>query len=107
MKNFIYETYWDFESLKRVLERKLKYLAIAKAFVKTVNEKRYYKYSMLNIYELKSFENFLTALEKGKIIVTFAIDYFKDEKRYGQIHDHGTAFTILESDLKYVFKKIY
>lgn len=101
------DTYWDFDSLKKVVERKLKYLALIKTFVKTENDKRYYKYSLLNIYKLKSFEDFLVAIEKGKIIITFAIDYFKDKKRYGQVHDHGTAFTILENDLKSVFTKIY
>jgi hypothetical protein len=31
---------------------------------------------------------------------------YKTEKRFGQIHDHGTTFNINKNDIEKLFKKI-
>ena len=46
-------------------------------------------------------------MEKGVISVTFSIDMYTNEKRFGQVHDHGVSFDIDKSDLNKLFIQIY
>lgn len=98
---------WSFDLLKTTLERKLKRLAIIKAKNKFINDEEYFWYSYIFLYQLKSFETFLLLIENGIITITFNIDVFKNEKRYGQIYDHGTYFSINFADIEKLFDQIY
>ncbi len=100
------DTYWTFEKLENALNRKLNYLAIIKVWDTEKNKQKYYKYYKITFYKLISFENFLKLVEAGKIYIVFSIDIFKSKKRYGQIHDHGTSFSIFEKDLEGLFVKL-
>ena len=95
--------YWDFQTLNDRLNAKFKYLALIKAWPKTVNGQQYYKYYDIEYYKLKSFDAFLDLLIKGKIRVTFKISTFKKGNRLGDIHDRGTGFEIQEIDLYNLF----
>ena len=99
-------TTWSFEMLKEKLERKLKYLAIIYAVRRLEHNISYYKYTKINCYELKDFEQFLLLLENGMIRITFRIGIYKSGKRFGQIYDHGTSFSIDECDINRLFDKI-
>lgn len=99
-------TYWDFDDLKNALERKLHYLALIFVWKKVLNNQKYYKYFKYNIYKLSDFNTFLKLLSTGIITITFSIDIYKSEKRYGQIHDHGTTFNINKNDIEKLFLKI-
>ena len=101
------EVSWSFCLLKETLERKLKNLAIIQARNKIIDMEEYFWYSYIYLYQLKSFEVFLSLIEKGFITVTFNIDVFKNEKRYGQIYDHGTYFSINFSHIEKLFERIY
>lgn len=96
---------WSFELLKQRLSLKLKYLAIVKAKSKKENNCEYFKYDRISFYKLRSFENFIELLERGKIDVTFMIGIHKSGKRFGQTHDRGTAFTIKEKDIDLLYDK--
>lgn len=98
--------YWDFDTIYTKLYRKLKYMALAKALVKRKDKEEYFKYYKLTIYKLKSFENFLAALEKGKISISFKISVYRDGKYKGKIYDHGTSFNLNEENLLEIFDKI-
>jgi len=91
--------YWNFEKLEETLVRKLSYLAIVKAFDTSRNGEKYYKYYNISIYKFKGFDYFLKLLDEGKITIGFSIDIHKFEKMYGQMHDHGTNFSV---DIKYI-----
>lgn len=98
--------YWDFDTIYTKVYRKLKYMALAKALVKRKNKEEYFKYYKLTIYKLKDFDNFLTALEKGKISISFKISVYRDGKYKGKIYDHGTSFNLSEENLLEIFEKI-
>lgn len=100
-------TYWTFVKLENALLRKLKYLALIQVWSTQKNGIKYYKYFKYNIYKYSNFYNFLNLVDKGIIYINFSIDTYKDEKRYGQIHDHGTTFNISKNDLKQLFFQIY
>lgn len=100
------EVYWDFDTLYEKLYRKLKYLAIAKALVKRKNKEEYFKYYKLTFYKLKGFNEFLNAIENGKILVSFKVGVFRAGEFKGKIHDHGTSFNINEKDLCEIYEVI-
>lgn len=92
-------TFWSFQLLKEKLQRKMQTLAIINTgYKKEINEV-YYKYTSIKFYRLKSFESFINAIDDGSIRVTFKISIFRDGKRKGQMHDHGTGFDIREQNI--------
>lgn len=100
------ETSWSFDLLKTKLERKFKLLAVITADYKYIDDYPYYKYSTINFYKLKSFENFIELIETGKIFVSFNVGTYLKSYRAGQIYDHGTEFTIYKDQILRLFDKI-
>ena len=98
--------YWDFETIKEKLEKKLLYLAYIKAWPKKLNGIEYYKYYDIQFYQLKKFEEFLKLIEQGIIRITFKIGVFREGMRKGETHDRGTGFEIQETDLEKLFSLI-
>ena len=93
------DVYWDFDTIKEKLYRKLKMLALIKGRTKKINGERFYHFFDMKLYCLKDFSTFISLIEKGVIRINFSIGVFKHGKRRGQIHDHGTSFDIQECDL--------
>ena len=100
-------SYWSFDSVELALNRKFKNLAIIEAWDKKINNQKYYKYWKINIYKLKSFDEFIKYLEKGKIKIIFNYGTYKSGIKKGEMHNHGTIFSIKKEDIDYIFKRIY
>lgn len=100
-------TYWNFETIKKTLYRKMKYLAYFPAKTKMVNQNEYFKYSDILIYKIISFDKFIELIENGTIVITFKIGVFKSGRRKGQIKDRGTTFKIKSNKLNLLYKIIY
>ena len=98
--------YWDFDILEEKLYRKLKYLAFIKAEKRLSNSKVYFKYYSMSLYKLKDFNTFIDLLDRGIIRISIKIGIFRDNKRLGKIHDHGTSFCIQEKDLDKLYELI-
>lgn len=99
-------TSWSFDLLKEKLERKLTYLAFISADRKFENNTVYFRYNDIKFYKLKTFDNFLWLIDHGMIKVTFRIGIHKNERRYGEIYDHGTSFCIGKYDIDRLFTEI-
>lgn len=101
------EVYWAFDILKEKLYRKLKWLALVKAYSKKCYSERseYFKYDNIKTYCLKNFETFINLLERGIIRVNFKLNIKTKGDKIGQIHDHGTSFDIQEHDILKLFDK--
>lgn len=97
------EVSWSFDLLKEKLLRKLKYLAFIEAESKFISGIEYFKYTDLNIYQLRDFNTFLELIEKGIIKVTFKIGVIKTGDRKGEINDHGTSFSISKENLSRLY----
>lgn len=97
--------YWDFNTLKEKLYRKLSILSFIKAHRKYINGVEYFKYYDMNVFVLKDFDTFISLIESGLIRVTFKVSVFRSGIRCGQIHDHGTSFEIKECDLLKLYNK--
>lgn len=100
-------SYWTFKNIKQAMDRKLNTLALIEAWDKTINGQKYYKYWKLNIYKLRSFNVIIKNIEKGKIKIIFSYGTFKSGKRKGEMHNHGTKFSVTKEDINYFFKRIY
>ncbi len=92
-------TYWDFESLKSKLNRKLKVLAYITSKNKIEDGKEYFLYEECKLYKFKDFEKFLELLENGTIMLDIRIGVYKSGTNFGKTHDHGTGFRIKEVDI--------
>ena len=90
---------WSFGLLKEKIDYKIKKIAIIGANTHKKKEIEIFKYTGYKMYEIKSFNKFIECIDKGYIIITFKIGYFKSGKRKGQIHDHGTGFSINYNDI--------
>ena len=101
------EIFWNLDEIRKRLETKLKYLAIIQGFPYNKNGKKLYKYTNMNIYKLKDFNTFINLLMENVINITFNIDTFLESERYGEVHDHGTAFKISLDNIEKLFTKIY
>lgn len=100
------KTSWSFSLIKEKLERKLKYLCYVEADTIYSNSQLYVKFINDTYYKLKNFDQFIELLENGKILITFRIGVYITGKKKGQIHDHGTTFSIDEKDIESLFNKI-
>ena len=97
---------WSFDLLKDRLNIKLKYLCIMYVKRAKFQEKFYCNFLYYNFFCYKGFEQFLTAVEKGYVKITFSIDIFKSGKRAGNVHDHGTSFDIDIQHIQEIFEPI-
>lgn len=97
---------WSFDLLKNRISAKIKKLAIITANSKMVNNIEFFQYQNIEFYLLNNFDTFINLIEQGIINITFKIGVFKNGKRYGQIHDHGTDFSININDIKKLYTKI-
>ncbi len=99
-------SHWSFEWLKSRLYRKLKYLAFVELDYRKVNGEDYYKYNSIKFYELKSFDEFLLLIKNGDIEIKLNVDTFRSGKRLGQLHDHGSQFSLASQNLPKLFREI-
>ena len=97
------DVYWDFDILAEKLYRKLRFLAIIKAYSKKNDSCEYFKYNLMDVYCLKNFEKFISLIEEGIIRVNFKLNIKTKGEKIGQIHDHGTSFDILEKDIQKLY----
>lgn len=101
-----YQTSWSFELLKEKLERKLKYLCFVLVDTKFSHNQLFVKYKNDRYYTLKDFNTFIKLIDKGIVSISMRIGVFKGKYRNGQIHDHGTSFSISKKYLEQLFNEI-
>lgn len=97
---------WDFETLKKRLFLKLKYLAIITVQKLYSNNNTFFHFSNLNFYELISFEQFINAIESGHVYFVIKTGVNKIGVNAGKFHDYGTSIRINKNDLIHIFKYI-
>ncbi|MEG1987183.1 MAG: MvaI/BcnI family restriction endonuclease [Bacilli bacterium] len=99
-------TFWSFDLLKEKLERKLNYLALVEAKYMVIDSIEYFKYEKMTIYKNVNFNSFINLIDNGKVGVSFKMSAFKSGARYGQVHNHGTGFTILSDFLPDMYSAV-
>lgn len=97
------DCFWDFNTIEKKLDTKIKYLAYITAERKYINNIVYFKYTSINFYELKDYKTFIKLIEYGIIKICFKIGIYKKGKKIGNIYDHGTGFEIEKKDIKKIY----
>lgn len=95
--------YWTFDTLKKKLSQKLNILCYIETERKYENGQVYFKYTNINFYYLKEFNNFINLLKNGIITVTFCVYRYTKGNKLGEIYDHGTCFRIYPNNLERLF----
>ena len=98
-------TYWSFDKLEKRLLQKLQFLVLVKAWPNKVGEHEYFKYYKMTVYKLKSFSNFLSSLESGKIKLLLRITGTTNLSKTS-LTSRNLNFCISEEDLTYLFNKL-
>ncbi|MFH1225952.1 MAG: MvaI/BcnI family restriction endonuclease, partial [bacterium] len=90
------QPYWGFSDLEHKAGTKLLNTFYVQAEVEIRRKKEFYHYAKVMMLQKFSFEEFLKALEKGKILVDF-------DARTG--HNHGTKFRMRQDCLPMLYEK--
>lgn len=90
------QPYWGFDDLEHKAGTKLLNTFYVQAEVEVRRKKEFYHYIKVMMLQKFSFEGFLKALEKGKILVDF-------DARTG--HNHGTKFRMRQDCLPMLYEK--
>jgi len=96
------DSFWYLNEIKKLLYKKLKYLAYIKSWRKFISGKEYFKYFDIKFYVLKDFDQFIKLLEQGHIRVMIAINSFVGGEC--EIKAHKIAFEI---DPNYLMELFY
>ncbi len=99
------DVFWSFDTLEKIINSKIQEMAIVKACYKKENNIDHFKYTRIDFYKLKSFDEFIKLIEKGTISITFKIGIWKDDDKLGQTHDRGTDFSLLEENIEKLYTK--
>lgn len=97
---------WSFDLLKEKLYRKLKYVCLVEGKKIFFHNTLFVKYNKHKFYKLKGFNEFIEMIEKGQIRISFTIGVYKSGKKHGNIHDHGTQFSIKKENMSLLFDEI-
>jgi hypothetical protein len=90
------QPYWGFDDLEHKAGTKLLNAFYVQAEVKKIRGKEHYHYAKVMMLQKFNFEDFLKALEEGKILVDF-------DARTG--HNHGTKFRLRQDYLPMLYEK--
>lgn len=101
------KAYIDFETIKSRLELKLSKLAIIYASKKTIDNNLYFRYYLITLYKLKSFETFIKLLEKDYIKVELIGRVSRSGIEKGRQRNKNLVFSIEKENIKLLFDKIY
>lgn len=89
-----------------VLCKKIDCLALVESTVESRGDVEFFKYSEPAIYRLKGIDYFLRCLETGVVVLDVRVGTYKSGKNKGKPHDHGAAFRIRPSKMKFLFYQL-
>lgn len=101
------ESYVYLDTIKKHLNTKINQLAIIKASKKKIDNIEYFRYYLITLYTLKSFDTFLNLLNEGEIEITINSRINKTGITAGRYYNKNLVFQIKKSNIEKLFNKIY
>ena len=101
------KAYITFDSLKKHLETKLDKVAFIKASMKTIEDKKFYRYYSMFLYKIKEFENFLELIERNILTITIISRISKSGIDRGRYRNKNVVFAIDKDKLDKMFDCYY
>ena len=99
------QTYIDFTTIKSRLELKLTNLAVVYASKKKIDNNPYFRYYLIEIYKLKSFETFLELLAKDYIKVSIIGRVSRSGLEESRQRNKNLVFSIAKDQISLLFNK--
>lgn len=97
------KVYWTFESLKNIIDKKVKKIVEVKYLENFNGIDEYYNIESLKVYDQVNFEKFLHELEIGNIRIYLKVAVYLSGIYIGKTHDHGATFHIINKRLPLLF----
>ena len=101
-QSFVY-----FKTLYDHLNLKLNHLVVVYASKKVINDEKYFRYYKIEIYQLKSFEIFLSLLKEGLLKVSLIARVSKSGVDVGRHRNKNLVFMLKKTDIIKLFDIIY
>ena len=95
--------FYDFDTVKKIVENKCKNIAYINAETKIVNNIEYFKYVGAVLLTGCTFPRFIDAVKKGIIVYDIRIGVYNSGKNLGKTHDHGSGFRIPKRNIEKLF----
>lgn len=96
---------WHFNDVKNKLLLKTKNLCIILHENTKRNGEYFSKIKNYNFYKFKNFDDFIYAVEKGHINISFKLGIYLNGDNINKLHNHGISFDINRFYIQEVFKK--
>jgi hypothetical protein len=93
------EIFWDFEALKKQVEKKINKLALIFGDNQTQNGVKYVRYTKMELYSNITFEKILNGIENDDITLDIRLGVYSSGTKRGKNHDHGSGFRIKHQKL--------
>lgn len=100
------ECSWSFNELEKAfIKLKSLFFVTAEREKKRVHE--YFHYTNATIFNNPSFENLISLIDTGKIMIDLRLGVYSSGVNKGKAHDHGTGFRIKSNDLKLLYDDVF
>ena len=95
------DVYWNFSAIPI---NKLENLFLIHGETKKIDGIEYFHYTRAEVFIGFKLEKFIEMLRKGKIMFDIRIGSYKDGKKKGKSHDHGSGFRIKRENFKELYE---
>ena len=101
------EIWYEYETIKNIIETKLRFLAFVEANKRNTKEGEEFHFKNCTIFFNSSFNDFMDLLKNDGIQYDIRIGTYKTpgRKNYGKLHDHGSGFRINKDNMSKIFEK--
>ena len=99
------DIFWTFEDIRESAE-KLKDTMFAEITENLIDGESYFTYHNALVFWGFDYNLFLNEIENGNIELEFRCGVYKDQQRYGTMHDRGAAWRLVKRKWKETMKKI-
>jgi len=100
------DIWYDYETIEKIIETKLQFLAYVEADTRKTDEGEEFHYKACTIFLNSSFDKFMDLLKNNQIQYDIRIGSYKTpgRKNYGKLHDHGSGFRINKDNMSKIFE---
>ena len=98
------QSYLTFDSLKKHVDTKIKKLALVRASIKNINNKKYYRYYAVSFYKSLGFEKFLELIENNILQINIISRIGKSGDFSGKYKNKNIEFSIKKEDISKLFE---
>jgi hypothetical protein len=100
------EIWYDYETIEKIIETKLRFLAYVEADRRKTGGGEEFHYKACTIFFNSSFDKFMDLLKNNQIQYDIRIGSYKTpgRKNYGKLHDHGSGFRINKNNMPKMFE---